>query len=87
MYRFTITSQYLGSNSMHLHLRFVCSQAINVEPEPPNGSNTSSPGLDEFLTPYAHNAIGFIVGCSPFLNGLLKRHIESHSIPLLTSIS
>lgn len=61
---------------MHLHLRFVCSQAIKVDPEPPNGSNTSSPGFDEFLIPCAHNAIGFIVGCSPFLNGLLNRHIE-----------
>ena len=49
MYRFTITSMNLASSSMPRHTRSVSSQAINVEPEPRNGSSTMALVMVLFL--------------------------------------
>ena len=43
-------------------LRFSCSHAISVVPEPANKSSTTSPSFVEFLTCRRINSIGFIVG-------------------------
>jgi len=58
----TITSQYLGSNSINLACLPVFSQAINVEPEPPNKSNTISLPLELFTIASSGNSTGFCVG-------------------------
>ena len=36
--------------------------AMRVLPEPPNGSSTIVPVMDEFMIGYARSAIGFMVG-------------------------
>ena len=49
IYLFTITSQNFSSSSIVWQIRFVCSQAISVLPEPPNGSRTIQLLILEFL--------------------------------------
>ncbi len=66
-----ITSQYFGSSSIMRQTRPVCSQAINVLPDPPKVSMTISPRLLEFLMSYTSISTGFIVGCTSFRFGLL----------------
>ena len=54
---------------------FVCSQAMSVLPEPPNGSRTIQLLMLEFFMGYATSGMGFIVGWSPFFFGLSNSHI------------
>ena len=70
--RWTITSQYLGSSSTSRAWRPAFSQAIRVEPEPPNGSSTMSRLLLELRIARSTRATGFMVGCRSFLTGLSK---------------
>jgi hypothetical protein len=37
---------------------------MRVEPEPPKGSSTAPPGLEELWRHFTMSATGFIVGCS-----------------------
>ena len=69
--RRTITSQYFGSSSTSRAWRPVFSQAIRVEPEPPNGSSTMSRLLLEFRIARSTSATGFMVGCRSFLRRLV----------------
>ena len=68
--RCTITSQYFGSSSTSRACRPAFSQAISVEPEPPNGSSTMSRLLLEFRIARSTSATGFMVGWRSFLAGL-----------------
>src|SRR5665213_2131554 len=62
--RLSITPQYSGSISTMMHLRFVCSHAISVEPLPPKGSYTTPPTDVLLRMSFLNNPIGFIVGWS-----------------------
>jgi hypothetical protein len=72
--RRTETSTYLGSSSINLVRRECFSQAIIVEPEPPNRSRTISPVWLLFVIGYSIRATGFIVGRSSLLIGRSKFH-------------
>jgi hypothetical protein len=58
-----ITSQNLGSNSNVNAFLLVFSQANNVLPLPPKGSNIISSSLEEFFNASSIKAKGFCVGC------------------------
>ena len=60
-HRCTIVSQYGGSSSIKNALRPVCSQAISVEPLPPNRSRTFSPVSDEYWIARTASSTGFSV--------------------------
>src|SRR5699024_7329453 len=72
MNRCTMTLAYLGSSSIVRQMRSVCSQAMSVEPLPPNRSMTTPLGAELFLMGYASSGMGFIVGCWTDLFGLSK---------------
>ena len=72
-HRFTMTSTYLGSYSIVQHLRLSCSQAMRVEPLPPNRSSTVWPGFELFLMSLPQSTTGFMVGCSALRGGLSQR--------------
>ena len=57
-----VVSTYFGSNSINRAWRPVRSQAINVVPDPPNGSSTVSRLLLELRSARSTNSTGFIVG-------------------------
>src|ERR1039458_5383111 len=75
----TITSQYFGSNSITRAWRPDFSQAINVVPEPPNGSSTVSRPLLLFLMARSTSSTGFIVGCRSFTEGFLMNQTSPWS--------
>ena len=50
--------------------RSVCSQAMRVLPEPPNGSSTMALLMEELRMGYAKSGTGFMVGWSLFFLGL-----------------
>ena len=59
------------------HTRPSDSQAISVDPLPPNGSRTMSPGLLLFTIARDTSSTGFIVGCSVLRFGLGISHTVS----------
>jgi hypothetical protein len=67
----TITSQYFGSSSITRASRLVCSHAINVVPDTPNGSRIVSRVLLLFRSARSTNSAGFVVGCCRFAIGRL----------------
>ena len=71
-----MTSAKRGSSSIVRQLRPNSSQAISVEPEPPNGSSTSPLAGDELATIRSMSATGFVVGCRSDLAGWGTEMIE-----------
>ena len=67
-----MTVAYFGSSSIVRQIRSVCSQAMRVEPLPPNRSITTALGALLFLMGYASSGIGFMVGWSALFLGLSK---------------
>ncbi len=74
-----ITSQYFGSSSITRACLPVFSQAISVEPDPANGSNTVSRVFEELRIARSINSTGFIVGCRSFFTGFFTSHTSPWS--------
>jgi hypothetical protein len=70
-----------GSSSTARHRLPSCSEAISVEPEPANGSKTTSPRRELLLSVAAISATGFIVGCISLRAGRSKNNAVSWSLP------
>ena len=70
--RWMITSTVLRVELDQPRLAPGFSQAIKVEPEPPNGSSTMSRLLLEFRIARSTSATGFMVGCRSFLHRLVE---------------
>src|SRR5262245_24279427 len=77
--RRTITSQKCGSSSIRNAWRPVCSAAMSVVPEPPNGSSTRSPSRELLVIARMTSSTGFMVGCSSDRLGRGISHTSSRS--------
>src|SRR5437868_13771271 len=53
---------------------------MRVDPDPPNGSNTMSPGRLLLVMARSISSTGFIVGCKSLRRGLSKHHTSPWSL-------